>query len=749
MQLLLENIITAAPRVTAGHRAPPLAVLLLAACVLCALAGLYLQARQLRAGKQREQTDQEQLDQYHAMQSARAQDHPGLVASFELNLTQGTCVGEGELLGKFSGTAADFVKTVCSYLHPNDRARYMRQMSQEAMLRALDDGVSTLAGDYLLRTQDAGYVWRHIMADLIRNPQTDDVEAVTYAVDNNRKRRLEQIAQKLIQEDYTRVMLIDAQTGLTATYRRNMLLPEETAAEAEILDMETQLTPLLRGIMYEAEYRDLVKHVRLDVVRRELEAARSYNVPMRMRADASGTERHINLRFSYLSAERESILLCSEDVTQALFNQMDAQTGLLNPSGFYAQVMQWIAEHPGKHYTMLRYDFDGFKFINTTAGYAAGNKLLRDFGLFMHEHNTDDSFAGHLSADHFVRFCGDGSIVPEQAVTLFQERYRDYPYPVTLHVGVYDLCEENTDAYLMCFKALAALQTIKGDRTQMVAYYEAGLLDRMEQAQQLLADVERALQEEQFKVWFQPQYDSRTNRLAGAEALIRWQHPVKGMVSPGEFIPLLEHSKLITRVDRYVWERVCRHLRRWSDMGLPAAASVNISRMDLRDDALPEYFSELVQRHGLRPEQLRLEITESAYMDKPDMLIALVDRFRAEGFTVEMDDFGAGYSSLNTLKDIHIDVLKLDMKFLSGDEEDVRSWQILSSMVSMAHGLKMSVTAEGVETARQAAELTALGCDLMQGYYYGRPMPPAEFEAILRSAAAQPSQCSPATVMDT
>lgn len=218
------------------------------------------------------------------------------------------------------------------------------------------------------------------------------------------------------------------------------------------------------------------------------------------------------------------------------------------------------------------------------------------------------------------------------------------------------------------------------------------------------------------------------------------------MIPPGEFIPLFEHSNLITRVDQYVWERTCRRLQRWNAEGLYLPASVNVSRMDLQNGDLPEQFTALVEKYGLEPGQLRLEITESAYTDRPEQLAAMVARLRAAGFTVEMDDFGTGYSSLNMLKDIRIDILKLDMKFLSGGEE-ARGRQIVQSIVDMAHRLDMRVIAEGVETAQQARELTALGCDAMQGYYFSRPLPPEELEKILRAGGAQSPQPAPAAMM--
>ena len=715
-----------------------LAILILAVLILCTLAALWHQRVALREERRREQADKERLSQYHALQSARVQEHEGVVATYELNLTKNTCTGSGPLLGAAGGTVDDFTRGMCALLHPDDVPRYMRQMSPESVLRLLDEGVSAVEDDFLLYVPEKGYVWRHICADVLRNPQTDDVEVVAYAIDNDYKRRMEQIAEKVLHTAFTRVALIDVRSGVATSYRRGTLLPRPSDQDdggLVVQDYETKFMQRFIAIMHEAEYRDLLKATRMSVLLRELETNDFYDVPLRTREDVPGGERHINLRFSWLSERRECILMCSEDVTQVVASRTDARTGLLNADGFYARAEQWLAEHPERPFTILRYDFDGFKFINTIVGFEAGNELLRDFGVFLHGNNTDDSFAGHLNADQFIRFCGDGSIDPERVVTLFQSRYRSYAFPVLLHVGVYDLCEPDTDAYLASYKALLAMQSIKKNRTQRVAYYTQGMFDSVQQAEELLAGVEHALDEGQFKVWFQPQYDGATGALSGAEALIRWQHPEKGMIAPGAFIPLLEHSSLITRVDHYVWEHTCRHLQAWNAAGLHVPVSVNVSRMDLQSGGLPEHFTALTARYGLSPDQLRLEITESAYTDKSGQLADMVARLRAAGFTVEMDDFGTGYSSLNMLKDVPIDVLKLDMKFLSGGQEE-RGQLILSSVVDMAHRLGMLVIAEGVETGQQAQDLTALGCDAMQGYYFARPMPPEDFETLLRARTA-------------
>ncbi len=244
---------------------------------------------------------------------------------------------------------------------------------------------------------------------------------------------------------------------------------------------------------------------------------------------------------------------------------------------------------------------------------------------------------------------------------------------------------------------------------------------------------ERALQEGQFSVYFQPQYNQRDHSLYGAEALVRWVHPEKGLISPDHFIPFLEHNGLISKLDEYVLQQTCHYQRTWLDAGLKIVPiSVNLSRCDLQSEEICYRIKNTLEQEQLDFRYINLEVTESAYIENPETVIHVVETFRELGFKVEMDDFGSGYSSLNSLKDIPVDILKLDMKFISqNDHIGGKSGKILSSVVRMAHWLGMPVIGEGVETYEQAAFLSSIGCYYIQGYYFDRPMPHDEFEQRL------------------
>ena len=257
--------------------------------------------------------------------------------------------------------------------------------------------------------------------------------------------------------------------------------------------------------------------------------------------------------------------------------------------------------------------------------------------------------------------------------------------------------------------------------------------------QRLLNDLQTAVDERQFRVLYQPKYDVQADppRLTSAEALIRWQHPDLGMISPGDFIPLFEGNGLICMVDNYVWEEAARQISRWKEKyGFSMPVSVNLSRADVFTVGLVEKLTELIKANGLEFGDLKLEVTESAYTDNAHRVLEVVSHLRQMGFEIEMDDFGSGYSSLNMLSDMPIDVLKMDMKFVRNIENSEMDFRLVELILDIAKYLNLTVVAEGVETKGQLELLQNAGCNIVQGYYFSRPLPPEEFEKLIQREIA-------------
>ena len=257
--------------------------------------------------------------------------------------------------------------------------------------------------------------------------------------------------------------------------------------------------------------------------------------------------------------------------------------------------------------------------------------------------------------------------------------------------------------------------------------------------QRLLNDLNSAITEHQLKVYYQPKYDIQCvpPRLFSAEALIRWRHPELGMIAPGQFIPLFENKGLIGKVDSYVWEEAARQVKEWKEKyGFLLPVSVNLSRADVFDPTLVDRVVRLIRENDLDFRDIKLEVTESAYTDQAKDVLDVVLRLREQGFEIEMDDFGSGYSSLNMLSDMPIDVLKMDMKFIRNIESSDTDMRLVRLILDIAKYLRVKAVAEGVETPGQLSLLREAGCDIVQGFFFSRPVPPEEFEKLIQQEIA-------------
>ena len=421
--------------------------------------------------------------------------------------------------------------------------------------------------------------------------------------------------------------------------------------------------------------------------------------------------------------------------TAALVNQFqyDRLTGLYSKEFFYRKVRERLDENPDQEYTIVCMNIENFKLYNDSFGREAGDRLLRESAASMMSWLGEDGICGRYSADRFMCLMEKNQEKSDREF-FFSEVHSERSQNVDNVVvkwGVYEIIDRSVPVEQMCDRVLLAADSIKGQYNQFYAVYDDNLRGKLLREKAIADVMETALAEEQFIVYLQPKYSLSDNRMVGAEALVRWIHPEWGFMSPGEFIPLFEKNGFIPCLDRYVWEKVCVYLRDWQEKGYPVMpVSVNVSRADVYQSHLVDTLSEMVQKYGIDPSCLHLEITESAYTDNPDQIISTVEELHRRGFVIEMDDFGSGYSSLNMLSQMTLDILKLDMKFIQNELAKPAAQSILNDIISMAHRMSFRVVAEGVETKEQTERLQAVGCDYVQGYYFARPMPVKEFEAL-------------------
>ena len=414
----------------------------------------------------------------------------------------------------------------------------------------------------------------------------------------------------------------------------------------------------------------------------------------------------------------------------------DPLTGLFNRTAFFSAVRRLLDENPEQEFALVRFDIDSFQTYNSFWGEEEGDTLLRFIADWIRRAvgHMDSAVYGRINADAFC-VClpnHEAAIRAEakrafDALAVYNREYRLVP-----SFGVYEIRDRKENPQKMYELATLAARECKGSYLEYISYYKPEMSRRVLENQWIVNEMQSAMDAEQFEVFFQPKYDINTERPYGTEALIRWRHPEKGLLPPGLFIPVFEQNGFIGRIDYYMWEHVCRLLRTWIDEGLePGPISVNVSRVNLYNPNLISLLTGLVEQYRIPPELLQLEMTESAYMANPQTMEYVVRELQKKGFIILMDDFGSGYSSLNTLKDIHVNILKIDMKFLSGGSDMERSRSILASAVLMAGWLNTPVIMEGVETAEQAAFLRSIGCNYVQGYYYAKPMPVSDYQSLI------------------
>ncbi|MEG1706712.1 MAG: EAL domain-containing protein, partial [Clostridia bacterium] len=386
---------------------------------------------------------------------------------------------------------------------------------------------------------------------------------------------------------------------------------------------------------------------------------------------ASALQRKENERLrvqnKYLIVQREEELRHQEELR--FVAEHDNLTGLYNKATFCLQVRQLIDENFDKEYAIVVFDVEKFKIINDMFGFAEGDKLLCYIAQTIKKVTMAEEAYCRLDSDNFALCANNSKERLEEILTNIDSEMKDYhlTFDIRIVIGCYIVKDKELSVGAMIDRAIMAKRTIKGKYENSIAFYDEKLRQALLREQKIVGQMKSALKSGQFKMFLQGQFNYSTGELIGAEALVRWVHPDDGIISPIDFIPIFERNGFIQKLDEYMWEQACATIRHWLDSRkrlVPLYVSVNISRMDIYNEKLCDDIYNLVKKYKIPPQYLKLEITESAYVQNPKQLIDLIENLREKGFIVEIDDFGSGYSSLNTLKDLHVDVLKLDMKFL-------------------------------------------------------------------------------------
>lgn len=702
-----------------------------------------------------------------------------LFAYCKVNLTLGIIVDWNLRSGAIEGFKAgmsfeELLNILSEKYYTDETVTYIaEEFGVENLKSKYSSGIRNYVVENYICYLNGEGMWCSVQISLRENPYTKDVEAFIYLTDVTDKKYSDMAIKKEMSDEYDFIACIDVihnrsviidstnngkenkyvcpdYNAEVERYANTLLLSEDREVIKRLLSLENVLSELECKSVYELVHREMKiagvcnykkfrytyfdkkKGLLLFSQRDVTENVKRENRNILEKIKQSGNEKIISLINKYIERQDQ---LKADMLNQVHINSM---TGLLNIDGFSIEVERLIRENPDEDYYIVVRDINDFKVFNELYGRTKGDEFLKYMADNYSKIIADThGVCGYLGADDFVACYSCSSIEKFEEVSFkVSEIVRNFPvdYKFITTAGVYKIEEDNMPVTAMCDRAKLALN----EANKIMRPYEI-YDDKMRAnliiSQEIVNDFPYALKSQQFKVYLQPQYNINNGKIVGAEALVRWTHPVKGIIQPGEFIPVLEKNGLISQLDSFIAEEICRLMKLFNDTigDLPPAIAMNLSRADIFRPELISELNAIRERYDMPPIVLRLEITESVYVSRPDYMSKFVNNLRNIGYKVEMDDFGSGYSSLNALKDLEIDLLKLDMEFLSSINTEKGS-KIIKAVVAMADAIGVPVLTEGVETKEQVDFLKSIGCKYVQGYYFAKPMSIEDYIKLILSS---------------
>ena len=529
----------------------------------------------------------------------------------------------------------------------------------------------------------------------------------------------------IVRHDYDVLFACDGQEALDQIIRN---------AETLSLVMLDLMMPVMNGfdVLKKMQENENTSHIPVIVLTSE----KSAEVDSLQLGASDFISKPFNLPEVILARVRRAIEL-SEDTHIIQVTERDPLTKLYNEKYFFEYAHEIDVRHPDWQMDAIVVNINHFRLVNELHGRTYGDEVLVAVADKIRELlGKIEGIAARSDADNFfiyIRHQDDFELLLHQMGE--SVRHDKEKTSIWLRMGIYDYTNKRIDIEKRFEDALSACNTLRNKLNKYVAYYDQKAHEEELLSEELVNSMEKALDSGQFQVYYQAKYAIQCDhpRLSSAEALIRWIHPQRGFISPGVFIPLFEKNGLIQKLDRYVFRQVAKQLRYWKDTyGYSVPVSVNVSRLDIFENDLCQYFLSLLDEYKIDSSEILLEITESAYTEDSEQLIKTVRDLRSHGLRIEMDDFGSGYSSLSMLAVLPMDYLKLDMRFMQGLGDGNRQEAMLRLMLDIARHLEVDTIAEGVETEAQYKLLKELGCDIIQGYYFSKPVPASMFETVMK-----------------
>lgn len=668
-------------------------------------------------------------------------DSVGIVSA---NISQGICLSfagrRDELECQSEESIDTYIQRVSEMIPmPESREHFCQVFSQQNMLKLFTEGTAALSMEaaFFYSEEQQPCVLR-INVDMACNSFSREIEGVLHFTDVTVAYLIENVPQKIYQKDYENIIIIDAKrekmikTDVLSSVISDYLKKEEA--------YEGYRSYSSHRAVVESERERFKKCVELSTIKQGLRKDKQYFFTIH-ETDKTGEVRLKRYSYIYIDERVDIIVGAREDITE--FSEKDVLTGGYNRRGFIRITERLLNEVPDRtKYAVLFFNVKNFKAVNELFGVESGDVVLQNIFRTLTHSKLSPVITARVESDHFVCLVENKNLDFEELTSVCDNKFVKDGKCMNLIIrcGIFYVEEKPMKISGMIDRAKLAKRYITDEYVQPYMVYDHSMQVSYIDKAKLAGELQEGIAKEQFKVYYQPVIDTKTGKIASAEALIRWIHPDKGFISPALFIPALEENGHISELDFYVLKKVWQFINdRCENNKFVVPISVNLSWMDFYDEIMMEKILKEMDRfrENGREHMARFEITETSYAAIRENRSGILESLRIKNAKILLDDFGSGFSSFGMLQDYDFDILKIDMSFIRKIGENPKTKSIVHSIIGMAHEIGIKTVAEGVETEEQVSFLRQSGCDYIQGYYYSKPLPEEEFVEFLEKADAE------------
>ncbi len=674
-----------------------------------------------------------------AQMDAMIEGHADYLCSYRVNISGDECLcGTSKIpegLIATNGISATELFDIAADRVPDEKERqiYMNCIDRYNLLNAFNSGQKSVSLNHNYNICGR-QMFLTTTINMYRNPLTGDIEGLVYLFDMSHQYVEKKIQSLLIGRQFESIALIKVNTGMFSLMSQFLYLPENMSPATL---REVEYVPYVRSVaskfiateetelyMYNSSIANLVE---------KLKDNDAYYFTVTS-VDDKGEKKYKKFAYYYIDDKKDTIVSTMEDVTGVI--ERDSLTGLFNRRGFVREAEKFVKDssNSGINYAVLFINIKNFKAINEIYSIDGGDMILRAAATRIKESFLRPMVMARSEADHFLCLVDSRNIDYDKLCKILHTKFSINGKIIELHglCGIYMVKDSELDINRMCDRAKMAKDHVEDIHVRPYAIYEPSMVEAYMEKALSVSSVNNAIDNKEFKVYYQPVYDVNTEKIVSAEALVRWKHPELGFISPDKFIPALEETGLVSKLDMYVFNETHAFIkRRIEDGRFTVPVSTNLSWMDFYDTNMIETMiadmKEMSHPHGY----IRFEVTETSYAGMAEKNHSVLESFRNMGAHILIDDFGSGYSSFSTITDYNFDLLKLDMGFVRKIGKNSKIGSVIHSIIDMAHHMDIKVIAEGAETKEQVDFLKRHGCDYIQGYYYSKPLSMEDFGKML------------------